>query len=296
MEKRSIAENSKMNQMKGNQYGELKVLDVFRDNKGKYRCECRCSCGNVTYPLYTNVPTGRTKSCGCGEEKNRRKYVDLTGKRFGKLVAMEPTSFRQDGCVIWKCACDCGKACYKMERNLVRGFSTHCGCSKKKNKVYYYKDLTGQRFHRLLVVAKTELRAVNGSIIWQCRCDCGKEIHVSESDLVHGNRQSCGCRRLEMGRELIQYRHFEDGTCLEALTRKKRSDNKSGYTGVFELSNGKYKAGITFKGERYYLGTFDKKANAIKARQLAEETFHKPFIDKWSVLTEQNTKGGYNIT
>jgi len=33
---------------------------------------------------------------------------DLTGQRFGKLVAIEPTEKRVSKSVVWKCLCDCG--------------------------------------------------------------------------------------------------------------------------------------------------------------------------------------------
>ncbi|SHK70381.1 hypothetical protein [Hespellia stercorisuis] len=281
MEKRSIAKNSKYRQIIGNQYGNLTVLDVFRDEKGQCRCKCQCGCGRESFPLYSNLQAGRTKSCGCGEEAFRRLHLELTGKRFGKLLVLEATELRKDGSVVWKCQCDCGNLYYQTARNLVRGFSTHCGCSRKKRDKVYYKDLTGQRFHRLSVLSMTSKRTNSGSIVWHCCCDCGNEVDVSESELVHGNRKSCGCRKEETGYELIQYRHFGDGTSLEALTRKKRSDNKSGYTGVYELPNGKYKAIINLKGKRYDLGTYESLSDAVSARKEGEAKLHQPLIDEW---------------
>ena len=36
--------------------------------------------------------------------------IDLRGKRFGKVLAIKPTSKRKaNGEVIWECRCDCGK-------------------------------------------------------------------------------------------------------------------------------------------------------------------------------------------
>lgn len=36
---------------------------------------------------------------------------NIKGQRFGRLVALEPTGFRDphNGCVMWLCRCDCGK-------------------------------------------------------------------------------------------------------------------------------------------------------------------------------------------
>lgn len=54
------------------------------------------------------------------------------------------------------------------------------------------KDLTGQRFGRLVVQAKTDKRQ-SGSIMWLCRCDCGNETIINGANLRKGLTVSCGC-------------------------------------------------------------------------------------------------------
>lgn len=54
------------------------------------------------------------------------------------------------------------------------------------------KDLTGQRFGRLTVIAKTDKRC-DRHIIWECQCDCGNRHYVRSSSLLSGATQSCGC-------------------------------------------------------------------------------------------------------
>lgn len=58
------------------------------------------------------------------------------------------------------------------------------------------KNLTGQKFGRLTVVESTDERR-NGSIIWKCKCDCGKYFLARSADLRKGNTKSCGCLRLD---------------------------------------------------------------------------------------------------
>ncbi len=58
------------------------------------------------------------------------RIKQLTGNRFGKLIALEPTDRREDNKVIWKCKCDCGNICYIRSTYLVQGWSKSCGCSK----------------------------------------------------------------------------------------------------------------------------------------------------------------------
>jgi hypothetical protein len=54
--------------------------------------------------------------------------------------------------------------------------------------------ILGQRFSRLLVVAKSELLDSRGCRpFWVCRCDCGAERCIREFDLRYGRTKSCGC-------------------------------------------------------------------------------------------------------
>jgi hypothetical protein len=51
---------------------------------------------------------------------------DITGLRFGKLVAVE-VSHRENG-VYWRCRCDCGGERVTKGDQLRRGLVTNCGC------------------------------------------------------------------------------------------------------------------------------------------------------------------------
>lgn len=59
------------------------------------------------------------------------------------------------------------------------------------------KDLTGQRFGRLVVLRKSEGNRPNdkGRIFWECQCDCGNQVSVRAGALTSGNTKSCGCAR-----------------------------------------------------------------------------------------------------
>lgn len=53
---------------------------------------------------------------------------DLTGRRFGKLIALKPTDKRIDGKIVWECKCDCGRTAFITSRHLVNGDTKSCGC------------------------------------------------------------------------------------------------------------------------------------------------------------------------
>ena len=73
------------------------------------------------------------------------------------------------------------------------------------------KDLTGQRFGRLLVIRHEG--STNTEAIWRCLCDCGKQVIVRGSSLRRGHTKSCGCLRDEIVSK-IQTTHKKTKTRL----------------------------------------------------------------------------------
>lgn len=53
------------------------------------------------------------------------------------------------------------------------------------------RDLSKQRFGRLVVIARAPSRGKR--TYWRCRCDCGNECTVEAYNLTHGHTKSCGC-------------------------------------------------------------------------------------------------------
>ncbi len=151
-------------------------------------------------------------------------------------------------------------------------------------------DLTGQRFGRLTVLAPAE--NIGSKTAWRCRCDCGREVRVKTYSLRSGRTTNCGCvyglTRLpegrtpsngEAGRASLTY---IDGTCVEMLRANTvRSNNTSGVPGVdWMVSKGMWRAAICFKGKRYYLGSFRKFEDAVKARKGAEDEMFGSFLEE----------------
>ena len=58
-----------------------------------------------------------------------------------------------------------------------------------------FKDMTGQRFDRLIVVGL--LGRSNNTTFWACQCDCGQTAEVGRHDLTSRKTKSCGCFRRE---------------------------------------------------------------------------------------------------
>ena len=58
------------------------------------------------------------------------------------------------------------------------------------------KDLTGQRFGRLVVIERAGSTG-RGESTWLCLCDCGKNCVVYSYKLRSGHTKSCGCLNIE---------------------------------------------------------------------------------------------------
>ncbi len=115
---------------------------------------------------------------------------DLTGMRYGKLIAVEPTKERKNGYTVWICKCDCGNTVHVASRFLKNGWATSCGCEERKPR---YEDLTGKRFGKLQVLSRAEERDSYGRVQWKCLCDCGNTVVAPSGQLTNGYRRSCGC-------------------------------------------------------------------------------------------------------
>ena len=55
-------------------------------------------------------------------------FKDITGQRYGKLIALNKTDTRSNKTIVWRCQCDCGNISYASQGNLKSGKSKSCGC------------------------------------------------------------------------------------------------------------------------------------------------------------------------
>lgn len=64
------------------------------------------------------------------------------------------------------------------------------------------KDLSGQRFGRLVTIRRAPSETVKTK--WLCRCDCGNETQVQTYYLTTGQTKSCGCLHSEVSAEIYR--------------------------------------------------------------------------------------------
>lgn len=262
----------KYKDLTGLRIGKLTVLEPTEERiRNAVVWRCRCDCGNEILVESRRLKPGAIYSCGC--EKNPYDGIkDLTGLRFGKLTVKGKSGNKtKDGNPLWLCQCECGNTIETTKRRLITGNTSSCGCGKTPP----LKDWVGKRFGMLTVLSYA--RKEKGFHLWHCRCDCGNEVDVRQSNLQNGWTKSCGCQR-----DPQKNLHYANGTCLEML----RSDvvyktNTSGVKGVYySKKRDKWIAQIMFQQKCYYLGGYDRIEDAAEARAEAEEKIFGDFL-RW---------------
>lgn len=145
--KEIISKEKEIVDMKNNKFGFLTVVKraethITPSGQKKVMWLCKCDCGNETIVASQDIKSGHTKSCGCIPTKPKNiGIIDLTGKRFGKLVVVEraedyvyKAKNRMTTSPRWLCKCDCGNITIAQGGNLRNGNTTHCGCEKMNSK------------------------------------------------------------------------------------------------------------------------------------------------------------------
>lgn len=61
------------------------------------------------------------------------RAANLAGKRYGKLVAVEPIRKTKSRSTVWKCICDCGGVSETWGSSLTSGRTLSCGCLLVEN-------------------------------------------------------------------------------------------------------------------------------------------------------------------
>jgi hypothetical protein len=130
--------------------------------------------------------------------------IDITGQRFGSLVAVERAP-RPIGAVRrtawWLCKCDCGGDVVALGCNLRGGKTKYCNDRKSHNRrPAKIKHLSGQRFESWIVlhrVPKPEHAPPTYDHVpegwWLCECVCGNKRIIHDYKLVAKQTKSCGC-------------------------------------------------------------------------------------------------------
>lgn len=159
------------------------LLLVERLNKKGYALFQCPYCNTLFETKISHVVDKYTKSCGC---QHYYKYNEGDYLGDDKTLLVKRTKrVKNKYYGIFKCSY-CGKFFENEIDHIAKNRVKSCGCLTSK-------DLTGQRFGKLVVVSKNLEEKKNGQVYWNCVCDCGGKAIVPSTRLIHGSTQSCGC-------------------------------------------------------------------------------------------------------
>lgn len=198
----------------GQTFGRLTVvrLSCQRSPQGKAKWHCKCVCGNSAIVVSSQLRSGKTSSCGCLQRENRSliglrinrygntyRRINILGKRFGRLRVLRFDRIKR-GRALWLCQCDCGKI--RSLNSCSWGKTRSCGCFRDEQRRVRNerrrKDISGKQFGDLKAIRSTVGRVGRGAystVLWHCKCLCGKSHTATTGALLSGNTTSCGCFR-----------------------------------------------------------------------------------------------------
>ena len=115
----------------GKVFGYWTVLKLIHKNN-KWLCRCKCGKEKVVSIYY--LIAGTSKSCGCfqKDKMHETKFIDLSGKQYGRLLILEKVYSYDNYDVLWKCLCECGNITLKKGSNIRSGVTKSCGCLKSE--------------------------------------------------------------------------------------------------------------------------------------------------------------------
>lgn len=236
-----------------------------------------------------------SKNTKCKNRKKAEKIEEkFENRRFGYLTVIERDPSKHKSHVYYKCRCDCGREKSIRKDSLKSGLSLSCGNSDcqyykknirtslhKKNKGLNRYDLSGgygvgytskgEQFY-FDIEDYTKIK----DYIWyidhrgyvRTNLNGGTRLHrlIMESkndkmiDHIDGNKANNRKSNLR----------FVTNS-QNQMNRDKPSNNTSGVKGVYWHKNKhKWQANLQVNGNLLYLGMFDDKEEAVKARKEAE--------------------------
>lgn len=258
----------------------------------------------------------------------RGKAKDLTGQQFGLLKAIEPTDKRNHSYVVWRCICDCGNEVEVASSQLLLHHVLSCGCLGLQYIQRANRYIDGTELRQALEEKVVSERAVSGYVGVMPSKHGGDKweayIHYKSERISLGtySKLEDAVKARARGKELVQEEAMKLAEIYEELhkddeelpnrknqppvkrTKKKviqknpvpdvvRSNNTSGYTGVFFQDN-RWNARITYKKVTYKLGSYIKIEDAVKARREAEillKANPEKFVEKYAALCSKYKNG-----
>lgn len=208
--------------------------------------------------------------------KLKGRAKDISGQRFGRLVAKYPCGRGHGNKIKWLCVCDCGKEVATIGKDLRLGHTTSCGCSRLGATGKPRHGMTGTSTHNIWA---TMLARCNDPNRANYHYWGGRGITVCDRWLTFENfLADMGERPEGMTIDRIDNGgNYEPGNCRWATQSQQNFNkrptrmSKTGVSNVTPTRDGTWRV---YFG-RTYLGTFKDFFEAACARKSAEAKYSR---------------------
>lgn len=210
------------------------------------------------------------------------KILELSGKRFCRLIALYRTKNKQHGHYKWRCICDCGNEIEVAGSSLCSGNTKSCGCLRVESateRMIQMSTTHGLRRHPLYKVWDNMIQRCGNENDKDFKnygyrgitvCNKWKNDFKIFYDWATANGWKTG---LQIDR-IKNNRSYEPSNCrftTHQINNCNRRDKSKYGSGVTKVKN-RFLARITIDGIRMRIGTFNTAEEAADAykRKLKE--------------------------
>lgn len=119
--------------------------------------------------------------------------LDITGEKYGSLVALYDTHEKMNGASAWMFQCDCGNKKILPINNVRYGTIKSCGCriNMKKRVKPKQRIKVGSKFGDLIVLDNLGQIKKEAHYYSKVRCSCGYEFITRDTFLITGKQDKC---------------------------------------------------------------------------------------------------------
>jgi hypothetical protein len=195
--------------------------------------------------------------------------IDLTGKRFGRLLVLQEHDRSANHKIRWLCLCDCGRSIVAIGADMVSLHQQSCGClkrelaSKRMAKLSFRHGLSGSYFGRAWKSMRQRCynAATRDFARWGGRgirmCDFIRSAPQSLETLLGKRPPGMSIDRRDNNE------HYSCGSCSECLSMKWRF-NLRWATRFTQMRNTRTNRIVVINGERHCVSEWLEKLGKSK--------------------------------